>query len=253
MIDSTKRFSRRVDNYIRYRPGYPPDVLNLLKEQCGLTAAFIVADIGSGTGILTELFLRNGNPVVGVEPNREMREAAERLLDNYPNFTSISGTAEATTLSERSVDFITASQAFHWFDREQSRREFVRILKPGGWVVLIWNDRELTSQFARDYEHLLRSYGTDYKDVNHKGVNARVLVPFFGSNSFELACFPNRQIFDWEGLKGRLLSSSYAPEPGHPQHAPMLEALNTLFSRYQTNGKVTFEYNTVVYYGRLAA
>ena len=253
IIDSTKRFSSRVENYIKYRPGYSPAILDLLKEKCGLTGSSVVADVGSGTGILTELFLRNGNAIFGVEPNREMREAAERLLGKYPNFTSVSGTAEATMLKNQSVDFITASQAFHWFDREQSRREFLRILKSGGRAALIWNDRVLTSPFAEAYEHLLRIYGTDYKDVNHKGINARVLVPFFGTNGYELASFPNRQVFDWEGLKGRLLSSSYAPEPGHPQYAPMLEALNALFARHETDGKVAFEYNTVVYYGQMAA
>jgi ubiquinone/menaquinone biosynthesis C-methylase UbiE len=132
MIDSTKRFSSRVENYIKYRPGYPPAMLDLLKEKCGLTGGSMVADIGSGTGILTELFLRNGNQVIGVEPNREMREAAERLLGKDPKFTSVSGTAESTTLKDQSVDFIAASQAFHWFDREQARREFLRVLKPGG-------------------------------------------------------------------------------------------------------------------------
>jgi SAM-dependent methyltransferase len=253
MIDSTQRFSSRVENYIKYRPGYPSAILDLLQAKCGLTGASVVADIGSGTGILTELFLRNGNPVFAVEPNREMREAAERLLGKYPNFTSISGTAETTTLENQSVDFITASQAFHWFDREQARREFHRILKPGGWTVLIWNERELTGAFAKDYELLLRTYGTDYEAANHKHTDAKMIDPFFGANGFELGGFPNRQIFDWEGLRGRLLSSSYAPEPGHSKHIPMLEALKALFSRYQTDGTVAFEYDTRVYYGQLSA
>jgi SAM-dependent methyltransferase len=250
MIDSTQRFSSRVKNYIKYRPGYPPAVLDLLKEKCGLTGASIVADIGSGTGILTELFLRSGNQVFAVEPNRDMREAAEELLCKYSNFTSISGTAEATTLKDQGVDFITAGQAFHWFDREQSRREFLRILKPGGWLVLIWNDRIQTGPFAEAYEQLLRTYGTDYADVNHKDVDARVLSPFFGSSGYQQIRFPNRQVFDWEGLKGRLLSSSYAPEPGHPRHAPMLDALVALFSVHQARGQVVFEYDTLVYYGQ---
>ena len=252
MMDSTQRFSTRVKNYLKYRPGYPPAVLDLLKVKCGLTGASVVADIGSGTGILTELFLRNGNPVFAVEPNCDMREAAEGLLGGYSNFTTISGTAEATTLKDQSVNLIAAGQAFHWFDREQSRREFLRILKPGGRVALIWNDRVLTSPFARAYEHLLRTYGTDYTDVNHKDVDARVLSPFFGPGGYEQIGFPNRQIFDWEGLKGRLLSSSYAPEPGHPRYAPMLEALNTLFSVHQSGGQVVFEYDTLVYYGQLS-
>ena len=212
----------------------------------------MVADIGSGTGILTELFLRNGNPILVVEPNRDMREAAEGLLGRYSNFTSISGTAEASALKDQSVNFIAAGQAFHWFDHEQSRREFLRILKPGGWVALIWNDRILTGQFASVYESLLRTHGTDYAEVNHKGVDARVLSPFFGPGGYKQTGFPNRQVFDWEGLKGRLLSSSYAPGPGHPRHAPMLEALNTLFSVHQTGGQFVFEYDTLVYYGQLS-
>ncbi|HLX94229.1 MAG TPA: class I SAM-dependent methyltransferase [Verrucomicrobiae bacterium] len=253
MIDSTKRFSSRVESYIKYRPGYPADILDLLKDKCRLTGGSIVADIGSGTGILTELFLRNGNPVFAVEPNDGMRGAAGRLLGGYPNFTSISGTAEATTLKDRSTDFITAGQAFHWFDRERARREFVRVLKSGGWTVLIWNDRELTSPFARAYERLLRTYGTDYKDVNHKHTVAKAIGPFFGASGYQQASFPNRQVFDMAGLKGRLLSSSYAPEPGHPRHVPMLEALNTLFDEHQSDGKVAFEYVTIVYYGQLTA
>ncbi|MGA9780372.1 MAG: class I SAM-dependent methyltransferase [Limisphaerales bacterium] len=253
MIDSTKRFSNRVENYIKYRPGYPLAIPDLLKEKCGLTCGSVVADIGSGTGILTELFLRNGNRVFAVEPNRDMREAAERLLGQYPNLTSISGTAETSTLKDQSVDFITASQAFHWFDRKQSRREFLRILKPGGWTVLIWNERIIASPFAKAYEHLLRTYGTDYEEVNHKPADAKVIGPFFGANGYEQAAFPNRQVFDWDGLKGRLLSSSYAPEPGHPRRVPMLEALNALFAKYQTDGKVVFEYDTLVCYGQLSA
>ncbi|HXR47072.1 MAG TPA: class I SAM-dependent methyltransferase [Candidatus Limnocylindrales bacterium] len=253
MIDSAQRFSSRVENYIKYRPGYPAAILDLLKEKCGLTCRSVVADIGSGTGILTELFLRNGNRVFAVEPNRNMREAAERRLGQYPNLTSVSGTAETSTLKDQSVDFITASQAFHWFDRKQSRREFLRILKPGGWTVLIWNERVIASPFARAYEHLLRTYGTDYEDVNHKHTDAKVIGPFFGTNGHEQADFPNRQVLNGDELKGRLLSSSYAPEPGHPRHVPMMEALNTLFSEHQSDGKVVFEYDTLVYYGQLSA
>jgi SAM-dependent methyltransferase len=253
MIDSTQRFSSRVENYIKYRPGYPPAILSLLKEKCGLACTATVADVGSGTGILTELFLRNGNPVFAVEPNRDMREAAERLLGRYPNFTSISGTAEATSLKDKSVNILAAGQAFHWFDREPSRREFVRIFQPGGWVVLIWNERILTGPFAQGYELLLKTYGTDYEEVNHRHTDAKVIGPFFGANGYQQDRFPNRQIFDWDGLVGRLLSSSYAPEPGHPRHVPMMEALQTLFLKHQTDGQVAFEYDTQVYYGQLSS
>src|SRR5689334_15561560 len=134
MVDPTLRFSNRVDNYSKYRPTYPSAVLDLLAAECGLTSNALIADIGSGTGLLAELFLTNGNRVVGVEPNREMRAAGERLLANAPGFTSVDGTAEATTLAAGSVDFVTAGQAFHWFDRALARVEFARILKPEGWV-----------------------------------------------------------------------------------------------------------------------
>ena len=253
MTDPTKRFSSRVENYIKYRPHYPKAILDLLKKQCELTRASVIADVGSGTGILTELLLKSGSPVFGIEPNREMREAAERLLSQYPAFTSISGTAESTTLKDQSVDVITAGQAFHWFDRDAARREFLRILTPGGWVVLIWNDRNTTAHpFFKAYEHLLMTYATDYEAVNHKNVDAAVIGSFFGGSRFKQVILPNEQVFDFEGLKGRLLSSSYAPEAGQPKHAPMLNSLRAIFDEHQSNGKVAFEYDTTVYYGRLA-
>lgn len=252
-LKSTERFSSRVENYIKYRPRYPSAVTQLLRKECGLARESVIADIGSGTGILTELFLKNGNTVFGVEPNNEMREAGERLLRDYSRFKSVSGKAEATTLPDRSVDFSTAGQAFHWFDREKARREFVRILRPGGWVVLLWNDRNISARpFFTAYEDLLRTYGTDYEAVGHKHVDSELIGSFFGADRFKLATFPNEQVFDYEGLKGRLLSSSYAPEPGHPKHTPMLQQLKTIFSQYQVNANVTFEYDTCVYYGRLS-
>src|SRR5712691_9479273 len=164
--NATRRFSDRAANYVRYRPGYPPEALQTLNTECGLRPSHVIADIASGTGIWTGRLLENDNPVFGVEPNAEMREAGERLLAPFPKFTSIAGTAEATTLADQSMDFVTAAQAAHWFDRERARREFVRILKPGGWLVLLWNER-LTdaTPFLRGYEELLLKYGTDYQDV----------------------------------------------------------------------------------------
>jgi ubiquinone/menaquinone biosynthesis C-methylase UbiE len=249
----TRRFSSRVENYIKCRPGYPSAVIDTLASECALTEKSIVADIGSGTGILSELFLKHGNPVFGVEPNREMRVAGERLLKQYPNFTSVNGAAEATTLASCSVDFITAGQAFHWFDRIQTRKEFTRILKPDGWVALIWNDRHIdTSPFLCAYEELLHRYGTDFEAVTHRNVDAAAIAAFFAPRSFTLRKFGNRQVFDFDGLRGRLLSSSYAPEPGHPNHRPVLDALRAIFDKHQIDGRVEFTYTTVVYFGHLA-
>ncbi|HZV12395.1 MAG TPA: class I SAM-dependent methyltransferase [Candidatus Kapabacteria bacterium] len=252
MNNSTTRFSSRVDNYIKYRPAYPPEVIDVLKKQCGLTEDSIVADIGSGTGILTELFLRNGNMVYGVEPNKEMREAGERLLSGYPNFKSITGTAETTTLPDHSIDIIAAGQAFHWFDRALCRNEFARILKSGGWVALIWNLRKtIDTPFLSAYQELLHTYGTDYAAVDHAQIGMDIIKTFFAPNPVSLATLPNEQVFDLDGLRGRLLSSSYTPEPGDPRYGPMLKELGNIFNIYQVNGKVHFEYDTNVYYGKL--
>ncbi len=253
MKDPTHRFSSRVENYIKYRPGYPISVIQTLTSECGITNKSVTADIGSGTGILSELFLKNGNRVFGVEPNRGMREAGERLLKNYPNFASVDGTAEATTLGDRSVDFITAGQSFHWFDRTRARAEFARILDPGGWVALIWNERLTdTSPFLRSYEDLLQRYGTDYAAVDHRNVDAEAIAAFFAPQPFTLRKFESRQVFDFDGVKGRLLSSSYTPEPNHPNYRPMLDALQATFHRYQADGKVSFDYLTLLYFGHLA-
>ena len=253
MKDPTRRFSSRVENYIKYRPGYPIGVLQTLTSECGITSRSVIADIGSGTGILSQLFLKNGNRVLGVEPNREMREAGERLLAKYPNFTSVDGVAEATTLPDHSVDLITAGQAFHRFDRQRARKEFGRILNPDGRVALIWNERLTdTSPFLRAYEELLQKYGTDYAAVDHRNVDAEAIAAFFAPQPFTLRKFESRQVFDFDGVKGRLLSSSYTPEPGHPNHQLMLDALRTNFDRYQADGKVSFDYLTLLYFGHLA-
>jgi len=252
MKPATLRFSGHVENYIKYRPGYPQGVLETLSQEWGLTGASIIADMGSGTGILSEVFLKNGNRVFGVEPNHEMREAAERLLRHYRNFTSVKGTAEASTLADRAVDFVTAGQAFHWFDRNQARKEFSRILKPNGWVVLIWNERLTdTSPFLRGYEELLQEYGTDYAAVDHRQVDSDIIKAFFAPRPFTLRQFENRQVCDFDGAKGRLLSSSYTPEPGDPHYEPMLEALRTIFEKFQSDGRVTFDYATQMYCGQL--
>ena len=243
---------RRVDNYVTHRPRYPAEVITILRDECGLLPDSIVADIGAGTGILTDLFLQNGNHVFAVEPNCQMREAAERLLGNRTRFHSVVARAEATTLARQSVEYVVAGQAFHWFDRNLARTEFIRILKPAGWVVLIWNDR-LTEAgpFLDAYERLLERYSTDYARVNHRHVNEGVLADFFRPGGFKSTRLTNRQDFDYAGLQGRLLSSSYAPQRGDSNHEPMLAELAHIFQKYQREGHVEFEYTTKIYYGRL--
>ena len=247
----TTRFSDRVENYVRYRPGYPTEVLDLLRAECGLQPSHIIADIASGTGVFTRLLLENGNSVFAVEPNTEMREMGIRQLESYDRLVSVAGTAEETTLGSASVDFVAAAQAAHWFDLPRARAEFVRILRPGGWCVLIWNERRTESTpFLRDYEQLLLTYGTDYKEVRHERTTA-MIHEFFAPAHCEERVFDLRQQFDYEGTAGRLLSSSYAPLEGHPSHAPMMQELRRIFRVHARDDKVEFEYNTRVYYGKL--
>ena len=249
---STTRFSDRVDDYVKYRPHYPVEIIDLLAARCDLTPESVIADIGSGTGILAKLFLDNGNPVVGVEPNKEMREAGEAYLAEYGRFTSIDGTAEATRLPARAIDFVIVGQAFHWFDHAKTRAECKRILNDDGIVALIWNDRRIdSSPFLRDYEDMLQTYGTDYKEINHKNIqDPTVFTPFFGGG-YQEAAFDNIQRFDFEGLMGRLHSSSYVPSPGHRNYAPLAKRAKEIFDACQLNGKVAFEYDTRVYYGEI--
>jgi SAM-dependent methyltransferase len=247
----TTRFSDRVEYYIKYRPKYPKEILDFLKKELNLSIRHIIADIGSGTGFLSKMFLQNGNEVYGVEPNKEMRQAAEKLLSHYPNFKSIDGSAEFTSLDSGIIDFITAAQAFHWFDIDVSRSEFKRILKPKGWIVIIWNERVETTQFLKAYEVLLKTFSVDYQKVDHRNVDDKVLTHFFGSKNYKFKTFKNEQQFNFEGLKGRLLSSSYAPLEGHPNYEPMINELEKIFRIFKEEGKVIFKYDTKMYYGKL--
>jgi SAM-dependent methyltransferase len=247
----TERFSSRVENYDRYRPSYPRAAIDLLKTRCGLSPGAVVADIGSGTGILTELLLGSGAQVIGVEPNDGMRAAAEARLRGQARFRSVNGTAEATTLPPASIDLLVAGQAFHWFDVEQARAEALRLLRSGGFGALLWNERppEATA-FLADYEGLLLRHAAEYAQITASRADEASMRRFFGG-AMELATFPNQQSFDFEGLKGLLLSSSYAPEPGHPQHEPMMAGLREVFRRHEHGGRVVFPYRTLVYFAQL--
>jgi SAM-dependent methyltransferase len=250
-MDTLNRFSNRVENYIKFRPDYPSEIITYLKQHNLLTESSIVADIGSGTGISSELFLKEGNGVFGIEPNKEMREAAERLLSKYKNFKSINATAENTTLENNSIDLIIAGQAFHWFDKQKSKAEFQRILKPNGNIILMWNDRRTEStDFLKAYEDFIKMFATDYNEVNHKNIDEAVFNDFFGKGNYTMKSFVNYQHFDLEGLKGRILSSSYMPAEDHKDFVFMMSVLKKIFTRFQEKGKITIEYDTNIYYGR---
>jgi len=250
-FEPTKRFTDRVANYLAYRPKYPAAVLEFMRAELNLSAASVVADVGAGTGILTEMLLREGCTVFAVEPNEAMRAAAEDALREFPNFKSVDGTAEATTLDGQSVDLITVAQAFHWFDAGSARREFARILKPRAWVALLWNMRKVdTTPFLRELEHILRTYGTDYGRVAQQYTDKATLGNFF-KGGFAFESFKNQQVLDYDGLRGRMLSASYVPLEGEPNYEPLLAALRRAFDAHNERGTVTLEYDTEIYYGQL--
>ena len=252
--DSTERFSDRVAHYTRSRPNYPPAFYAFLRDELALTADKPVADIGSGTGISARPLLERGNVVYGIEPNAAMRRAAEAALASFRNFRSVDATAEATTLPDHSVHLVLAAQAFHWFDKARAAAEFGRILRPGGRVVLVWNERRVdATPFLGDYERLLKTHGTDYERVRHENVDRAAIERFFGHAAFETRVFENEQHFDCEGLESRLLSSSYTPAAGDPRHGPMLAELRRLFDLHARDGRVTFEYETRAHVGLLAS
>jgi len=249
----TERFSTRAGSYARHRPSYPHGAIDLLATRCGLTAGSRVADLGSGTGILTELLLKRDALVYAVEPNDAMRAAAEAQLAGYPGFRSIKGSAESTTLPDSSVELLVAGQAFHWFDVPRARAEALRILRSGAWAALLWNERPpQATAFLADYEALLRQRAPEYTRIAASRADVRSMREFLGA-AMEVKTFANRQILDFEGLKGRLMSSSYAPEPGHPDHEPMIAELGGLFARHARDGRIVMPYETLVYFGRPAA
>lgn len=250
-MKNTERFSDRVENYVKYRPHYPQAIITCLERELGLTTETVVADIGAGTGISSLLFLENGNKVLGVEPNKEMREMAEKVLHRFPNFSVTGGTAERTMLPDACADLIVAGQSFHWFSQGAARVEFRRIGREAAHVALIWNERQTDSGFEKDYEQLIQQYGIDYKETGHRNIGPAQLADFFSPSLYQEYTFRNAQMFDYSGLKGRLLSSSYAPQEDHPSYAPMIHRLEELFERHKQQGMVKFHYTTRMYVGQL--
>jgi len=252
-LHSTARFSDRVDDYVRYRPDYPVALLEWLQRELGVDRSWLLADIGAGTGISSKMFLDAGYRVAAVEPNAPMRAAAEQWLHTYDGFHAVDGTANATGLADASVDLVTVAQAFHWFDEEATRREFARILRPRGLAAIWWNSRRLTgTRFLEGYEALLKTYGTDYTCVAERYADDVRMRAWFGDGYRGSASFEHGQRLDFEALWGRLMSSSYAPQAGHPKHEPMLHALRELFDACAEHGTVSFDYDTRIFAGHMA-
>jgi SAM-dependent methyltransferase len=249
-LRSTERFSDRVEDYVRYRPDYPRALVDWL-HGLGVKPDWAVADIGAGTGISSKLFLDAAHRVTAVEPNQAMREAASHWLGAEGRFHAVEGTAEATGLADGSVDLVTAAQAFHWFDQAAMRVEARRILSARGLVAVFWNTRRLVgTPFLEGYERLLHDYGVDYVSVAERYADDDAMARWFGHGYRGMASFPHGQKLDYDALLGRLMSSSYAPKPGHTNHEPMLKALRSLFEATQDDGTIDFDYDTRVFAGR---
>jgi SAM-dependent methyltransferase len=241
---STTRFSDRVADYVKYRPSYPREAIDAVVAASGLASGASVADIGSGTGISARLFLERGYEVFGVEPNKDMREAAEEGLASFPRFHSTDGTAEHTGLPDARVSLAVAAQAFHWFQRDAARVELRRIVAPPHHVAILWNERLTDTPFLHDYEATLLAHSPDYADVNHANIAMAEIAAFFAR--FQTLTFSNVQRFDREGFLGRARSSSYVPKTDE-----MMRVLGELFARHTADDHVEFRYRTSVHVGIL--
>lgn len=247
-MDNKKLFSNRVEDYVKFRPSYPEEMINFLFE-IGITTNSTVCDIGSGTGILSELLLERNVKVMGVEPNDEMRNYSKILLNKYSNFIPILGSAEETGISDNSIDIITSAQAFHWFDRKKCQKEFRRILKKNGKVFLIWNRRDNSTSLLKAYEDIQKTYGINYDKFNHQDIDDEEISEFL--NNCKKKQFNNSQKLDWEGFLGRALSASYTPKPDHYQYKNFEKSMRSIYKDNEKNGCVEVNYITDIFYGEL--
>jgi SAM-dependent methyltransferase len=242
-LNSTQRFSDRVESYLAGRPRYPAEVVAHL-ENCGaLPAGGVVADVGVGTGLSAEPFLAAGHRVIGIEPNAPMRAAGEEFLERFAGYRAQDGSADATGLAAGSVDLVLAAQAFHWFDPLAFRAESRRILRDGGWAALLWNDRDLSATpFLAGYEALMIEYGNDYQAIRYRHQGTEAIPLYFGGRTPAPVEFRHRRTMDWPTLAALAGSASYLPAPGQPRHAELMAALRALFDAEARAGTIDMRY-----------
>jgi ubiquinone/menaquinone biosynthesis C-methylase UbiE len=250
MKNNLSNFTGRAEEYAKYRPDYPEQIISLLENKIGFDLSKDIADIGCGTGKLSKLFLNNGNLVFGVEPNDEMRLKSEKLLSKFINFISIEGTAEKTMLATKSIDVITVGQAFHWFDLKKTKKEFKRVLKKDGHVVIVWNERKNTSLVMKAVNKILLSLNQEHEEAEKNLVDKNLLNTFYGVEKANTSIFPNFQLLDLAGLKGRIQSISYVPESGD-ENKRIMNEIKDVFEKYNNGGMVKIEYTAKVFYGKL--
>ena len=251
-MENTEKFTGKADVYAKYRPGYPAELFEHLYQKYSLNASSVIADIGSGTGIFTRELLKSGMKVKAVEPNAVMRLMAEKQLNSCPNFESVNGSAEHTTLSDGSIDLVTAAQAFHWFDPCLFRKECTRILKKGRFVVLVWNHRVDSAPLMEENAEVCRKFCADFHGFS--GSRTRDPAPFrafFRSGRYEELAFPHDLPLDLDAFVGRNLSASYAPQRGSERYSLFIEALAELFGKYERGGRVLMPNITRSYAGQV--
>ena len=248
--DFTRRFTGRALFYSTSRPSYPSRILDILRTEIGFDQTYVIADIGSGTGLLSELFLTNGNRVIGVEPNDDMRLFAQNKLGKSQKFLNVKGTAENTGLESASIDLVTVGQALHWFDCEASSREFARILKANGHVCIIYNDRNHDDSFMKDYDRIVSKYARNRANV--PSLDDAYLSRFFKKRKYSRFSLPNEQFLDFEGLLGRMTSASYMPGPADDKlFAGLKEDVTHVFKEHAKLGKIRMLYDTIVFLGKI--
>lgn len=251
--DSTERFSVRVEAYLAGRPRYPAAIVSHLAERGALPAKATIADIGIGTGLSAEPFLAAGHRVIGIEPNAPMRKAGAEYLARHADFDMREGSADATGLPTASVDLVLAAQAFHWFEAARFRTESLRILRPGGWTALVWNDRDLDgTPFLAGYEALLIEHGTDYLAIRYRHQDTDAIPVYFGGRTPVPAEFRHMRRMNWEAISALAQSASYLPAAGQPGHAELMAALRRLFDACAEHGSIEMRYTCRVHAAPLA-
>lgn len=253
-MKTADKFTDKAEGYAKYRPSYPLEYIEYLISGAGSKEDCMIADIGSGTGILSRQLLESERlfHVIGVEPNDDMRTIAEQILKPYSRFISVKATAEHTTINENSIDLVTVAQAFHWFDIEQFRLECQRILKQNAKVALVWNSRDGSSEINKESFDICQKYCPNFKGFSGGMEETSIAFQqFFKNGKYEYKYFRNDLPFTLIGFLGRYLSASFSPKKNDKEYNPFITALSNVFAKYSTNGEIVIPNITKSYLGEV--
>ena len=243
-------FSSKVSDYVASRPDYPAALFAALRAECDLLPGAVVADIGAGTGLLTQGLLAQGYAVTAIEPSDTMRAAADQALGHFAGYRSASGTAEQIPLPDSCADLITAAQAFLWFDIEAARTEFLRVLKPAGHVALIWNDRVPTDSLHIALDDIFARYGGAKRGAMLAHDERSEVPAFFGANTPLELTWPHEHRLSEAALLSLVFSRSYMQTRDSEPGRQASQQVSTLFHSLAIGGHIAVRYNTVAIIGR---